>query len=266
MKNSDKYGSWAVVTGASSGIGRAFASQLSQQGQNIVLVARDAAKLEETAEVDIQTQSKILSADLSSPQGQQKLIDATQGLDVGLLVHAAGITHAGKFLDTPDATNEGLLRLNMDATVALSKAYGQQFKDRSGRGLILVSSGLAYAPVPYLAVYSAAKAFVFHFGEALAEELRPSNVDVLTVLPGGTKTEMADKLGDMIDFDKVAMPMGAPDAVAQQSLKALGKADSVSPGLMNKIMAVMMARLMGRKRAKRMLGKMLGGALREGSA
>lgn len=259
-----KYGEWVVVTGASSGIGREFAKQLSAQGKRIVLVARTEGDLIQTADNLTNTSNKIIVADLSKPEGRQTLIDQTETLDVGLFVHAGGTVHAGRFLDTSDPKNEVMLGIHLDATVSLSKHFGRRFFDRKGGGIVLISSGFAFAPVPYLAVYAAAKAFMLHFGEALAEELRSENIDVLTVLPGGTNTQMAEKLGEMIDFSKLAMPMGDPAKVASESLRALGYADSVIPGLKNKVMGFMMGRLLARGTAKRMLGKMISGALREG--
>jgi short-subunit dehydrogenase len=261
MKNVEKYGDWAVVTGASSGIGREFAKELATLGKRVVLVARTEANLLRTIETYLDGSHKIVAADLCTPGGLKALADATADLDVGLIVHSAGLAHAGAFLDGTAKTDAGLQAIHINASVEIARIYGERLARRGGGGIILVSSGFGFAPIPYAAVYGAAKAFVISFGEALAFELRSKKVDVVTVIPGATKTNMAEKLAQQIDMSKVPMPHGDPRKVARAGLAALGRKDSVIPGAMNKVMAFMMG-TMSRRMAKGQFGKLLKSALR----
>ncbi len=259
MTSLETYGSWAVVTGASSGIGQAIAQELSDTGLNIVLVARTQTKLEKAAR-ELKSETKIIAADLCTSAGQQQVYDAIKDLNVGLFVHSAGLAHVGPFLSTPEDTDTGLLAIHCSATVDMSRHFANRFQEKGRGGIMLVSSGFGFAPIPYAAVYGAAKAFVISFGEALAEEFRVENVDVLTVIPGGTKTNMAKKLATLIDMKKMPMPMGEPADVARVALAALGRKDRVIPGTANKVMAKMMA-LMPTDMAKARMGKMIRNAL-----
>ncbi|MDH5528833.1 MAG: SDR family NAD(P)-dependent oxidoreductase [Paracoccaceae bacterium] len=260
MRDFEKYGKWAVVTGASSGIGREFAKELATAGKKIVLVARTEATLRQTLEDDLDASHRIVVADLSTPEGLQALDDETRKLDVGLVVHSAGLAHAGGFLEESPKIDAALQAIHITATVEIARLFGERLVNRGGGGLILVSSGFGFAPIPYAAVYGAAKAFVISFGEALAVELRSKSIDVLIVIPGATKTNMSVKLAEQIDMSKVPMPHGDPRKVARVGLAALGRKDSVVPGGMNKIMALM-AGLMSRRMAKAQFGKLLRSAL-----
>ncbi|WP_299731107.1 SDR family NAD(P)-dependent oxidoreductase [uncultured Tateyamaria sp.] len=260
MKDIEKYGEWVVVTGASSGIGREFAKELAAKGKKIVLVARTEANLQQMLEQDLDASHRIVVADLCTATGLKALTQATKELDVGLVVHSAGLAHAGAFLNGTSKTDTNLQAIHMSASVEIARVFGRRFVNRGSGGLIFVSSGFGFAPIPYAAVYGASKAFVISFGEALAVELRSKNVDVLTVIPGATKTNMAEKLAEQIDMSKVPMPHGDPRAVARAGLAALGHKDSVVPGAMNKVMALMMG-LMSRRMAKGQFGKLLKSAL-----
>lgn len=257
-----RYGKWAIVTGASSGIGQEFARQLHAKGMKIVLAARSLGPLEEMAKELGQDKTQIIAIDLAESGAADRLDAQTKDIDVGLIVHSAGIAHMGPLLELDDDTLTNLKAIHIDATVDISRIFGQRLKRRGEGGIILVSSGLAFSPVPYGAVYGAAKAFILSFGEALAEELRSSKIDVLTVVPGGTKTNMAEHLNSLVDLDKLKMPMGNPADVARAGIAALGQRDTIIPGSMNKIMAVMMSRIMSRKMSKSMIGGMMKTALR----
>ena len=261
MKNIDKYGEWVVITGASSGIGREFAIRLSKAGKNIVVVARNAAALQRTVDEDLITETRIVVADVASQTGMETLFAETQDLDVGLFIHSAGIAHVGPFRDTPDDLDDGLIAIHITATVRLSRVFADRLVARGGGGMILISSIFGMFPVPYASVYGAAKSFMLFFGAALAVELSDRDVDVLTVVPGGTKTKMGERLGDMIDLTKMPMAMGDPAAVAREGLNALGHRDKVVPGFSNRLM-VSMARLMPSALVKRQFGKMLKSALK----
>ena len=260
MESYRKYGEWAVVTGGSSGIGRAIAEDLAKRGYKLVLVARTQADLIAVGAA-LKTECQTIAADLCTVEGRVAVMEQTQSLPVGLFVHSAGLAHVGAFLSAPPDADRQLIDIHCAATVELSRHFATRFKARGRGGLVLVSSGFGYSPIPYAAVYGAAKSFVISFGEALSEELRASNIDVLTVIPGGTKTNMAVKLADLIDLTQMPMPMGDPAMVARSTLHALGRKDRVVPGLPNKIMASLMT-VMPTGLAKALMGRMLRGALK----
>ncbi len=260
MRDPRKYGEWAVVTGASSGIGRQFAIGLAKQGMKVILVARSADALTRTASQDIQTETKVISADLATPKGRDLLLHEIAGLDVGLFVHSAGNAYVGPYLDAPDDIDEQLIAIHVSATAHLTRVISQRLEARGGGGIILISSVFGMFPMPFSSVYGAVKAFILNLGEALAVELRDKNIDVLSVAPGGTKTRMGDQLGDVIDLKKMSMPMGDPAVVAQEGLAALGQRDTIVPARMNRVMT-RMAQLMPRKMVKKQFGKMLEAAL-----
>jgi short-subunit dehydrogenase len=261
MRTFKKYASWAVVTGASSGIGQAIATALSQNRFNIVLVARTAPDLEKVA-ADLKTETKIVAADVCTVEGQNACFKATRDLDVGLFVHAAGVAHIGSFLATSQSTYASIVSINCATTVEMTRHFADRFQNKGGGGIILVSSGLGFAPVPFAAVYAAAKAFVVSFGEALAEELRPNNIDVLTVIPGATKTKMHAELSALVDMTKLPLPIGEPAVVAGAALRALGRKDRVVPGAMNTVIAKVMA-AMPTGLVKKQMGNVIKNALKE---
>ena len=258
--NLQKYGEWAVVTGASSGIGRAIAAQIVNEGGRCVLVARRKERLLETARALGEDSCRVVSLDLCDKDAADVLLRETEGLDVGLFIHSAGIAHMGPLTEIEAQKINALIDIHIRATVLLTQRFAQSFKSKGRGGIMLVSSGLAFAPVPYVAVYSAAKSFVLSFGQSLSEEMRHFNVDVLTLVPGGTQTDMATEIESFVDFSKLKMPMAPAEGVASVALKHLGKSDSVVPGLPNKLMALMM-KLMGPTLSKRLMGKMMGHAL-----
>jgi len=254
----NKYGEWAVVTGASSGIGAEFAAQLLDKGLNVVLVARSERQLNVTSESMGRGTTKIIVADLATQIGIDKLAKETASLDVGLLVHSAGVIHLGSFSDTPEPNIDELIQIHITATTRLTHIFAQRLIERkSAGGIVLLSSGFAFTAVPWVAVYAAAKAYVLSFGEALSIELKSHNIDVLTVVPGGTKTNMAKIIDRSIDLNKLPMSMGSAKGVAKCAINSLGKKDSVVPGFTNKMMAMMMNKAMSRNMSKKMIGGLL---------
>jgi len=262
MSKHEKYGEWALVTGASSGIGREFARKIIAGGGKCVVVARTNEKLEALASEFGADRTMVVAADMATEQGRAELRDAVTDIDIGLVIHSAGVVHMGSVLDMPSDDARELIDVHVSATVEIASFFGQRLRQRGGGGLILISSGLAHSPVPYVATYAASKAFVLSFGEALAYELRDHNVDVLTVVAGGTKTNMATAIESYLDFSKIYMPMGPPQAVVTSALRNLGRRDTVVPGAMNKIMVGMMRKVMGSGTSKSLLGGMMKKALR----
>ena len=253
----EKYGSWALVTGASSGIGKAFAGLLAAQGLNLVLVARRKKALDQIAQ-DLKNkypiQIKTVQADLSEPTSILAIDEATKDLEIGLLLSNAGTGVAGAFLKSDPAIQANLIHLNVTAHMQLAHRFGQQMSQRGRGGIILVSSIGAYQGMPYMANYSAAKAYILNLGEALHFELKPKGIDVTVLVPGATDTEAKSWEG-LAEAPK--MSYMTADQVAKTALKALGKKPSIIPGGLNKVMNFISTRFIPRSAAASMFGSMM---------
>jgi short-subunit dehydrogenase len=183
---------WAVVTGASSGIGREFALALAERGKPVLAVARNGERLGALADEVARRGGQLepLSADLSRPEGIESLLAAAAGREVELLVNNAGAASYGPFLTLSPEHERELIRLNVEAVVALTHGLLPAMLERGRGGVINVASIVAFQPMPYFATYAAGKAFVLSFSEALDEELRVS-----VVAPGVTNTGFSDSAG-----------------------------------------------------------------------
>jgi short-subunit dehydrogenase len=250
-----KYGPWAVVTGASSGIGRALAIELAAKGLDLVLVARRQPELEQLAaelSAGHGVQVRVLAADLAAATALTRIETETQDLDVGLFVAAAGFGTAGEFLDADLETELAMLDVNCRAVMRLSLHFGKRLAERSRGGLILFGSLVGYQGTPRTAHYAATKAYVQTFAEALHIELAPKGVDVLSSAPGPVDSGFANRSN---------MKMGAaekPETVARATLAALGKRMTVTPGPLSKALtwSLMTA---PRGLRVRIMGKIMGG-------
>jgi len=187
------YGPWAVITGGSEGVGAGFAHELAAKGLNLVLTARTKANLDATAR-EIQsaypkTEIRVLAGNLGSEQGAADIIAATHDIDVGLLICNAGAASRWKnFLDDDLATARHLLTLNVGSMMTLVHHFGNAMKSRGHGGILLMGSIASTAGAHGFAVYSASKAFVGTFSEALWHELKPAGVNVLGYVIGSTDT------------------------------------------------------------------------------
>ena len=249
---------WAVVTGASSGIGREFALQLAQLGHSVLLVARRLPELERVA-AEIASRggrAEVLVADLVTPGGVDSVIRRASNLgEVELLVNNAGFGNYGPFLSQPIARELDEIALNIGALVALTRALLPPMVAR-GRGQIInVASVLSFMPTPYLATYGATKAFVLNFSEALADELRGSGVRVLAACPGPARTEFARVAGSEVAWEN--LPALAPEAVARVSVAAARSRRSVRVvGLLWALLAFIV-RITPRFAMRRIMGRVL---------
>ena len=184
----------ALITGASTGLGAEFARLFARDKYNLVLVARTGPKLNELADELRQRHGvtvKTIPLDLGLPQASQNLFEETQraGIHVNILVNNAGYGRSGNFADIPLEESYGQIQLNITALTLLTRLYlGGMLERRSGK-IMNVASTAAFQPGPLLAVYYATKAYVLSFSEALADELRNSNVQVTCFCPGATRTE-----------------------------------------------------------------------------
>jgi uncharacterized protein len=255
----DRYGPWAVITGASSGIGGGFARRLAGSGLNVVLAARRTELLSELGErlsaahgID----HRVVSVDLAEPDGPFRLIRATADLDVGLLVSNAGTGLPGDFLTHDVADLHRIVRLNSTAHMELAHHFGERLVSRGRGGMVLVSAGGALHGLPHMVNDSASKAYVLNLGEGLHHELAPSGVDVTVLLPVAVDTPIIDLFG----MDRASMPLEpqSVEACVDETLSALrkGRATLVSGRPMR-----LMTRLTPRSVSIRMNGRMLGKAV-----
>ncbi|MFO7663633.1 MAG: SDR family NAD(P)-dependent oxidoreductase [Chloroflexota bacterium] len=222
-----RYGPWALVTGASSGIGREFARQVAARGLNVVLVARRAERLAEleaelTARYNIQALT--VPVDLCFDDFLDPIRMATDGLPIGLLINAAGFSRTGPFLDMDRDEMLRMLNLNCRAPVVLAHEFGPAIRARGRGGLIFVTSVTGFVATPLWSLYAATKAFDLLLGEGLAAELRADGVDVLALAPGTTRTEFLDGAG-INDFMSLK-----PEAVVREALARLGRSDLAVTG------------------------------------
>jgi short-subunit dehydrogenase len=187
----------ALLTGASKGIGRAFAQQLARRGANVILVARSKQALDRVAD-DIGARHGVpvtaIAADLGTVDGTSRLLReiAARELQVDLLINNAGTGAVGPFLDGSLERHHRSIDLNITALTTLTYHLSRSMVARGAGGIINVASTAAFQPMPYQASYAATKAYVLSFTEALAQELRGTGVHVMAAHPGGTDTSFFD--------------------------------------------------------------------------
>lgn len=217
-----KYGPWAVIAGGSEGVGAEFAHLLAESGVNLVLVARRAAPLEETAARcrDLGVQVHTVATDLAQPDSADAVTGATAGLDVGLLIYNAGAnTHSSEFLDGSLVEFQRVIDLNVTTMMALTQHYGRAMRDRGSGGIMLVGSMAGYLGSVRHTVYGGVKAFGRIFAEGLWIELREHGVDVLELVLGVTRTPAMERVG--LNFDVPGMKVADPAEVAREGLDRL---------------------------------------------
>jgi short-subunit dehydrogenase len=216
-----RYGPVALVTGASSGIGKAFAEELAALGLDLVLVARRLDRLEELAarlEPDHKLRVTTHRVDLADPMAASRILDLTSALDVGLVVSNAGFGMKGEHTRNDPQAMTDMLMVNCNMPMQLAHGFTPRLRQRGRGGIIFTSSVEALMGIPYSAAYAASKALVNALGEGLWAELLPDNIDVLTLCPGATESEAAGKQG--IDIKTLSNVMPAAD-VAQLTLENL---------------------------------------------
>jgi hypothetical protein len=236
----EKYGDWALVTGGSSGIGRAFARALAGEGMSVVLTARREDKLREVAD-ELEKQhgvaTRVVAADLSTRDGVDAVATAVDDLEIAILVNNAGFGYAGRFDKLDAGRLQDMVMLNCMAPMLLTHKLLPGMQARRRGAVIIVGSVSGRQPLPLHNVYSATKAFDLHLGEALFVELRSEGVDVLVLEPGSTETDFQQAAGE------IAHSGDDPDRVVAVALDALGQQPSVIAGWFNWLRANAASRL-----------------------
>lgn len=250
-----KYGPWAVVTGASDGIGRAFAVALARRGLNLVLVARRLDRLNELAtdlsrkhHVEVRT----VGLDLSVPGSIYSVAKSTEGIDVGLLIAAAGFGTSGLFLAQSIKQELELVDVNCRAVLALTYLFSSRMAVRRRGGIVLMSSLLAFQGVPRSANYAASKAYIQTLAEGLNVELARSGIDVIASAPGPVRSGFEARAGMRMSIGQT------PEVVATATLKALGRRSTIRPGWLSKALEASLVLLPRRARSRIMAQVMAG--------
>lgn len=234
-----KYGPWALVTGASDGIGREMAVWLAEAGLNLVLVARRENVLDALA-AQLQThgvQTMVAATDLAQPAGVERVIQATRDVDVGLLVAAAGFGSSGPFLQTDLAQELEMLDVNCRTVLALTHHFARRFAAQRRGGLVLMGSLVGFQGVPGTANYAATKGYIQTLAEGLHAELAPYGVDVLASAPGPVRSGFAERANMRMDFALTS------EEVARATLLALGRRGTVRPGRLSVLLEASLAPL-----------------------
>ncbi|HLW02423.1 MAG TPA: SDR family NAD(P)-dependent oxidoreductase [Ktedonobacterales bacterium] len=251
----DQFGPWALVTGASSGIGKEFARQLAASGLHLVLVARRLNLLEDLGRNLTNAYGvsyRALSLDLSQEGFLEPLEAATRDLDIGLVVSNAGSVHLGEFLSFDQRLLHQMVRLSVSAHLDLAYHFGGRLAARKRGGIILLSGMGASQGVPYTANDSATRAYVLTLGETLNVEFRKHQVNVTVLMPGPTETPLFDTMG----LDERRMPF-KPMTVAQCVAEGLAALKANRPSHLTGAMNRLMDRLLPRARFREMNGNML---------
>ncbi|MDE3229576.1 MAG: SDR family NAD(P)-dependent oxidoreductase [Chloroflexota bacterium] len=245
-----RYGPWAVVAGASAGLGAAYATRLAEAGFGLALVARRAPELEALAATLAErygVATRTLPLDLGQPDAAATIDARTSDLDVGLLVYNAARAPVGAFLDLPLEEHLAELAVNTRTPMELTWRFGRRFRARGRGGLLLMSSLGANQGTALAANYGATKAWALTLAEGLWEEWRKLGLDALAVQPAVIAGAGARAGGTTV----------TPDAVAVAGLAALGHGPSVTPGAMARLASLFMRRALPRTSAIRMMGRVM---------
>ena len=256
-----RYGPWAIVAGASEGMGAAYAEGLASRRLNLILIARRAELLESLAsrlsqKYDIKIQT--IALDLSVSDAAEQILRETSGLDVGLLVYNAAFSAIGPFLERPLEDHLKEIQTNVLTPLKLTYLFAEPMLARGSGGIVLMASLSAFQGSAYISTYAATKAFNIVLAEGLWEEWRQRGVDVLVCVSGAVKTpnyiasgpEKTGGPGDMTLY---------PEQVVREALHALGKQPYVIPGRMNRLASFVIRHLLPRKVAVKFMGRILKG-------
>jgi uncharacterized protein len=228
----DYGGSTALITGASKGLGAAFAEALAERGMNLVLVARSTDELNVLSTrlyAKHKVERTVLSIDLADPGSSQTIAEELErrGIQVDLLVNNAGFGLSGEFLSHDPNQERAEIEVNVQALVALTHHFGTAMAARGKGGIINVASNASFQPLPYMATYAATKAFVLHFSEAIRHELAGGGVHVMATCPGPTATSFFEGTSTRMS----SKDMDNSESVVRRTLEAFDQKRAVAyPG------------------------------------
>jgi len=236
-------GRWAVVTGASSGLGRGLAVRLARKGMSLVLTGRNKTRLDQTAQQVRRAAPKVaiesIAADLSTTAGVSALLGFVGERPVEVLVNNAGFGSYGGFAEADLARESEEIAVDVMAVTLLAHAFLPGMVARRSGGILNVASTIAFQPAPNQAVYGASKAFVLSFSQALWAEVRSAGVAVTALCPGPTRTGFVDALGADVGQTAIYSRLADPEPVIEAGLHALDRGQSVVvTGLRNRFLAV----------------------------
>ena len=226
-----------LITGASSGIGEAFARRLAAEKRNLVLAARSENKLHQLCDelmLKHDITAHYIVADLTNPKADEKIFEETEkhSMEVEWLINNAGVGSMGEFSQLKLENELEMINLNITVLVALTYRYLQKMRERKSGVIINVASTASFQPVPFMATYAATKAFVKSFSEAIAEENRPFNILVTALCPGPTETNFFDaaNIGASVKDAFLKKGMQTPEEVVEAGLNAVksGKSSVIS--------------------------------------
>lgn len=250
------YGNWALITGATSGIGKELATTLAQAGFNLVITGRRKELLNSlsTEMFDAyQVETIPIPGDLSEKESVASLLKETSHLNIGIVILNAGFGTSGQFIHADIETELNLIDLNCKSVIQMSHHFANKMIEESRKGaIVLLSSMVAFQGVPNAANYAASKAYVQSLGEAMARELKPSGVDVLCAAPGPVASGFSERAN---------MQMGmslSPEDIATPILKAIGKKTTLLPGFLTKFL-VYNLRMLPRWGKVRIMEKVMAG-------
>lgn len=255
-----QYGQWAVIVGATSGIGECLCELIAAQGINIALVARrNALLMNKSQEIQQRfgVQVKNIQADLCQSKDVFKVIEQTKTLDVGLFIPCAGLETHGHFTQISLQKELDLIQLNVTSTLVLSQHFAQTFSHKGKGGVLLVSSMSGHAPSPYTSNYAGSKAYVLQFGLSLHWEMKQKGVDITVLSPGFTTTPMTQTFDDLRQGADNPFHTMTPMAVAKEALNALGKQALIIAGKKNRFMITILRRFLTTQKSIDLAGKMV---------
>ena len=233
----DKYGQWALVTGASSGLGKEIAFHLGQIGLNVLIQGRNQDKLEEVAEhiTAMGVETKMILTDISTDDAVARMQQEIDSYDIGCFVGAAGFGTSGEFVCNSLADELDMMDVNCRAIVTMTHYFAQRFAAQKRGGIILFGSLVGFQGTPFAANYAATKAYMQILAEGLHYELKPKDVNVLCVAPGPVATGFGARA------DMKMNGAANPALLAPEIVKALGRKITVKPGFKSKFLLFSLA-------------------------
>lgn len=230
---------FTLITGASSGIGKALAKEYAKHGHDLILIARSKEKLESLAR-EIKKNHNVnvivIDQDLSPTEAPKKLFDALKerNIEVDILINNAGFGNYGMFVDTDLEEELNMIDLNIKTLTTLTKLFAKKMKEKKSGTILNVASTAAFQPGPLMAVYFATKSYVLHFSEAIANELKPYGVYVAALCPGPTDTAFQDRaFGNRTTFSRA---MTAQEVAKFAYTGMQKKKHVIIPGMSNRFL------------------------------